>query len=272
MQRFLAGGNAVRHLVMCGEQKRQAETGPRNIDDLKAVIAAAKAGAQTCQALLGRWYELGEGVARDYQQAAQWYLRAAAGRPELYVELGRMAERGWGRPASNEDALALYRKASDADTGEGHLALARMAELGKGMPADLAAAAGLYRKAAARGKDQGWEHLDRLEARHKMFSIGQVADDRRRWMGLLMSKVATAIGEEPRFRAFNTGKGAQFALTFNRGNSAATVELKKSSGAKAFDALALATLAKVSMPQPPIYSSETNYRVLVPVRNESGKP
>ncbi|MES3021070.1 MAG: hypothetical protein V4857_05735 [Pseudomonadota bacterium] len=272
MQRFLARGNAVRHLVMCGEQKRQVETGPRNLDDLKAVTAAAKAGVQTCQALLGRWYELGEGVSRDYGQAAQWYERAAVDRPELYVELGRMAERGWGRPASNEEAIALYRKASDADTGEGHLALGRMAELGKGMPVDLAMAAELYRKAAARSKDLGWENLDRLETKHKLLSAEQIANDRRRWLGLLMAKVGTAIDEDPRFRAFRASKSAQFALTFNRGNSAATVAMDKSSGDKAFDALTLATVAKISMPPPPIYSTDNSYRVLVPVRYEMEKP
>ena len=78
---------------------------------------AAEKGDAEAQFALGRGYELGSGVPKDLEQAAQWYRKAAEqGHSEAQYHLGLCYEFGSGVPKNLEQAAKWYRKA----TGEGH--------------------------------------------------------------------------------------------------------------------------------------------------------
>ena len=78
---------------------------------------AAEKGDAEAQFALGRGYELGSGVPKDLEQAAQWYRKAAEqGHAEAQYHLGLCYESGSGVPKNLEQAAEWYRKA----TGEGH--------------------------------------------------------------------------------------------------------------------------------------------------------
>ena len=58
-------------------------------------------------------YEMGEGVPQDYQEAAKWYLKAAAqGNTRAQFFVGRLYEKGQGVPQSDVTALSFYTLAA----------------------------------------------------------------------------------------------------------------------------------------------------------------
>jgi len=76
----------------------------------------AEAGLPRAMHCLGCCYDLGEGVALDYQAAVGWYRRAAeAGHGAASAELAAMYNVGRGVTRSKREALRWRRKA--ADTG-----------------------------------------------------------------------------------------------------------------------------------------------------------
>ncbi|MGH8549070.1 MAG: tetratricopeptide repeat protein, partial [Methylococcales bacterium] len=70
-------------------------------------------GHAFAQTNLGRIYETGKGVSKDFGKALGWYHRAAAqGHASAQVNLGRTVETGKGVSQSFENALGWYRKAA----------------------------------------------------------------------------------------------------------------------------------------------------------------
>jgi uncharacterized protein len=63
---------------------------------------------------LGTMYVLGQGVARDYQEAAKWFRKAAdQGSMEAQYNLGVSYRDGQGVAQDFREALAWFRKAAD---------------------------------------------------------------------------------------------------------------------------------------------------------------
>ncbi|MDZ4056793.1 MAG: hypothetical protein U1D69_07465 [Polynucleobacter sp.] len=150
MSDLLKRAQSIHEMVLCSEFSRKDEIGPRDSDDLSKVSRTANSGAPTCQYLLGRWNELGQGIPVNYQAALQLYESAAPSYPLAYVALGRMAELGRGRPLSISDAFTLYQYASAADEPSGDVALGRFYEQGLVVNKAPNLAASLYRIAAFR--------------------------------------------------------------------------------------------------------------------------
>lgn len=72
----------------------------------------AKGGDALAQFYVGQIYEKGMDAAPDYEQAAQWYRKAAAaGSNEAKLSLAAMMESGHGMPADQAGAVNLYREA-----------------------------------------------------------------------------------------------------------------------------------------------------------------
>ncbi len=83
---------------------------------------AAQSGDATAQYYLGVLYDHGEGVARNYRTAAEWYEKAAArwfapaaeaGHPMASYLLCRMVDEGRGVERDLDRALSLCRAAAD---------------------------------------------------------------------------------------------------------------------------------------------------------------
>jgi TPR repeat protein len=107
------------------------------------------------QYLLGDRYLNGWGLARDPEDAAKWFKKAAkAGHAGALYSMGAFAEYDFraalraGRTVkkSRQTAIEYYQKASDAGSVEGTASLANMLRAGNGASPDLAKAEALYLK------------------------------------------------------------------------------------------------------------------------------
>jgi TPR repeat protein len=115
--------------------------------------AAAAQGHLEAEATLGGAYELGRGVKRDYAEAAAWYRKAAQqGYPLAQELLGYLYEAGKGVPRDYAEAETWFEKAADQGDANAQYRLAVLYEGGEhGLPHDYPQAAAWYRKAAEQG-------------------------------------------------------------------------------------------------------------------------
>jgi TPR repeat protein len=265
-QSLLKHAQAISQIMLCGDLNRRSEFGARNPDDLAKVSASAQSGAPSCQYLLGRWNELGQGMPVNYAAAHQLYESAAAAVAAAYVGLGRMAELGRGREASASEALSLYQQASAKNEPAGDVAIGKLYERGAGVGKDLKLAAAYYRKAAARWDNDAWASLDQLQSSLSLFSPDEIATDRRLWRNLFVKRMQREMGKAPELTKAYEGRKSGLVFTFTRGLAQPAVTVGSSSGDPSFDAAISAVGQRVSMPPAPVYSaSESTFAIAIPV-------
>ena len=109
-----------------------------------AFSALAERGFPPAFGYLGLAYELGEGVAQNWEQAVSWYEEAIKAKEHLGVYRLGMLYQKMGR---DDLAFSVYKTAADGGwaTGEDHLHLGEMLEKGKGTRRDFVRAAEHYR-------------------------------------------------------------------------------------------------------------------------------
>jgi TPR repeat protein len=89
-------------------------------DAFSAFLFAARAGCLRAQSLVGLAYHTGRGVAVDFERAAEWYCKAAAGGDSYAMaNLGMMSLLGQGMAADDVDAYVWLQSA----VGLGHRSL-----------------------------------------------------------------------------------------------------------------------------------------------------
>jgi hypothetical protein len=82
--------------------------------DVEGIKARAEKGEAAAQTDLAKLFTQGDGVKRDYQEAARWYLLAAdQGFAAAQAALGELYEAGQGVPRDDAEAAKWYRKAAD---------------------------------------------------------------------------------------------------------------------------------------------------------------
>lgn len=114
--------------------------------------AAVAQGNAEAQVALGRMYDVGAGVARNYAEAVRLYrLGAAQGNAEGQYRLGTMYSFGAGVPKDDAEAVKWYRLAAAQGHAGSQLSLGTAYDLGKGVAQDKAEAGKWYRLAAAQG-------------------------------------------------------------------------------------------------------------------------
>lgn len=96
---------------------------------------------------LGKAYEFGNGVPRDYVQAMHLYLQATV-LPEAEMHIGNLYLFGLGVPRDEVQADGWFRKAAQAGSIKADLSLGYMYEQGVRVKQDYRQAAQWYRKAA----------------------------------------------------------------------------------------------------------------------------
>lgn len=85
------------------------------IGALRHFLAAAEGGNADAQYYAGVMYADGQGVERDYAEAAKWYEKAAAqNQPDALVALARLRVLGLGVDADPAKAVELYARAVQA--------------------------------------------------------------------------------------------------------------------------------------------------------------
>lgn len=121
---------------------------------------AAEQGNVKAQNGLGYMYQNGEGVARDYVQAAKWY-RTAAEQGDAVAEnnLGNLYFAGKGVHRSYSNAFDWVGKAARQGLTTAQHALALMYRFGKGTTRNLPEALRLYAQAASKGLPQAENEL-----------------------------------------------------------------------------------------------------------------
>ena len=105
------------------------------------ITKAAEQGNAPAEAVVGDLNYLGEGVPKDFSQAAYWYRKAAdAGIIHGQFSLGEMFSNGYGVPQDKAQAAVWYRKAAEQGYASAQLSLGSLYVLGQGVPQDYAEA------------------------------------------------------------------------------------------------------------------------------------
>ncbi|MGA2960939.1 MAG: RodZ domain-containing protein [Candidatus Korobacteraceae bacterium] len=129
----------------------------QNIDELKR---RAQQGDSSAQTSLGMKYQNGEGVQKDYAEAARWFRKAAEqGNASGQNNLGVMYLSGRGVAKNNAEAVHWFHKAADQGSSMGQYNLGVMYRNGRGVPRDDTEALRWYRKAADQGNKFGQDSL-----------------------------------------------------------------------------------------------------------------
>jgi TPR repeat protein len=133
---------------------------------LQTLVSEAQQGNQYAQLRLGLCFAIGEGVPRNYVQAAQWYLKAAQqGNAVAQNNLGFLYQFGQGVPRNHDQAVQWFRKAIQQGNPASQNALGVLYERGQGVPQDYSQAAQWFRKAAQQGQADGQNNLGLLYTR-----------------------------------------------------------------------------------------------------------
>lgn len=119
---------------------------------LKEWRPIADAGDAHAQYNLGMLYARGQGVPKDYGQAAGWYRKAAEqGVAAAQYNLGLMCANGQGVPRDPQEAAKWFLKAAEAGVTDAETGLGRIYNEGEGAFRNYAEAEKWYRKAAESG-------------------------------------------------------------------------------------------------------------------------
>jgi len=117
--------------------------------DVAALKQRAATGDADAQNNLGFIYATGQGVPKDYAEAARWYRKAAdQDYPDAQNNLGVMYNNGQGFPRDYAEAIRWYRKAADLGDVKAQYNLGQLYRHGYGVKQDYVEAALWYRKAA----------------------------------------------------------------------------------------------------------------------------
>jgi TPR repeat protein len=119
---------------------------------IKWIRTAAEQGDAEAQFNLGRAYQRGEGVPKNFAEALKWYRKAAdQGNAKAQNNLGAAYTNGTGVPKDHTEAVKWYRKAAE----QGHVTSQRNLALsynkGEGVPKDEIEALAWFNIAAATG-------------------------------------------------------------------------------------------------------------------------
>lgn len=114
------------------------------------------------QFVLGNVYYRGDGVPKDYTEAAKWYREAAdQGHAISQYMLGIMHDQGDGMLPDYIEAVAWYRKAAENGHIPAQLELGRKYAKGKGVPQNYAEAYVWFNLAAASGLESAMKERDK---------------------------------------------------------------------------------------------------------------
>ena len=98
------------------------------------LLAKANAGDSASQTSVGFAYAEGDGVPRDYAQAALWFRKAAdQGNASAEYDLGLFYSNGQGVPQDYAQAAAWYRKAAEQGNAVAQLNIGVLYDKGQGL-------------------------------------------------------------------------------------------------------------------------------------------
>jgi TPR repeat protein len=126
-------------------------------------LLATWVGLPEEQFKLANIYYLGNGVARDYTEAAKWFrLAADQGLAKSQHMMGVLYDRGEGVPADAVQAVAWYRQAGERGYVAAQFELGNKYASGEGVPQNYAEAYVWFNLAAAAGHEAARKERDRF--------------------------------------------------------------------------------------------------------------
>lgn len=188
----LSSRSIILALALAGASVAPAMAPSRPIQEAKAAAALGSAAAQHALALR---YALGDGVARNYDQALYWYRRAAEqGYAASQYYLGAMYEYGVGVAVDYGEAIRWYRFAALQGHSGAQINLGTLYYEGKGAAQDYGEALRWIRLAAAQGDPQALMTLGLIYRDGR----GVAADPVQayKWLSLAAARAADAEGRE----------------------------------------------------------------------------
>lgn len=143
-----------------GKKGRELYDNDNYSEALPYVYEAAKQGYLDSEYLMGLMSYYGDGVVKDYEQAAYWFRKAAdSGGIYSMNMLGVCYEYGRGVKQSWTDAVYWYRKSAEDNCGRAQDNLGLCYENGTGVAKDYEQAVYWYQKAADNDISSGQMHL-----------------------------------------------------------------------------------------------------------------
>jgi uncharacterized protein len=114
-------------------------------DPARAAHWYQKTGCELAGYQLGKMYELGDGVPRDYSKAADCYRLGMERATHARLGLAELTTKGLGVERDEKKALELYRESAERELGGVAFGLAMGYDLGRGVPHDENEAARWWR-------------------------------------------------------------------------------------------------------------------------------
>ncbi len=131
--------------------------------ELADIYREAQSGSPQAMAKLANAYETGEGAPQDFQQAIEWFSKAAdAGDSFAMYRLGRIYAAGSGVPKDYREAARWYEKAVADGNADAMYSLGRAYETGSGVREDVQQAVRWYDAAELRGNKEAKAAAERL--------------------------------------------------------------------------------------------------------------
>jgi len=162
--------------------------------DVAALKQSAATGDADAQNNLGFLYASGQGVPKDFAEAARWFRKAAdQNYPDAQNNLGVMYHNGQGFPQNYAEAILWYRKAADLGDVKAQYNLGQLYRHGYGVKQDYTEAAMWYRKAA----DQDYAYAQHNFGVCYKNGVGVPRDNDKAYMWLELAASKTA-GAEPK--------------------------------------------------------------------------
>ena len=123
-----------------------------SIIDFKTTLSLAEDGYVSAQYNLGLWYYKGDGVKQDYEQAIEWFSRAAQqDNSSAQFNLGLLYYKGEGVVRDYEQASEWYRRSAQQGDYAAQYNLGLMYYKGEGVVQDYKQAFEFFRLSASQG-------------------------------------------------------------------------------------------------------------------------
>ncbi len=114
-------------------------------DAARAAYWYQKTGCELAGYQLGKMYELGDGVPRDYAKAADCYRQGMERATHARLGLAELTAKGLGVQRDEKKALDLHRESAERELGGVAFGMAMAYDLGRGVPHDELEAARWWR-------------------------------------------------------------------------------------------------------------------------------
>jgi len=139
---FLLEGKTINSISKCYDYARfffdwmGAFDGDRN--SIYEFRSHAEQGNTTAQNILGKMYENGDAVPKDYKEAVKWYKKGSdQGDAPAQYNLARMYCWGVGVSHDNEEAAGLLQKSAEQGYAWSQKRMGELCDKGQGVPKDV---------------------------------------------------------------------------------------------------------------------------------------